>query len=133
MSAPSPCGKSPEDCLEAARAWAMRADRSAHDALQAWVHCATGAYRALATNDRTLADAAAAMATQATAEVVSRLLQQVPEGWTPGPLQVGDVRVHIEFRRVSDSSRPPLRVRRAQDVSMDAFDGQRHERRGFGV
>lgn len=97
------------------------------------MHCAIDAYHALATNDRMLADAAATMATQATAEALSRLLQEHREGWMPGPLQAGDVRMHIEFRQVSPWLRPPLRIRRAQDVSMEAFNGQRHARPGFGV
>jgi pimeloyl-ACP methyl ester carboxylesterase len=91
------------------------------------------AYRALDTDDRTLADAAAVMATQGAAEVLSRVLQQHPDGWAPGPLQLGDVRLQVEFRHVSPDLRPPLRIRRAQDVPMDAFSGQRYGHPGFGV
>ncbi|HEY5803615.1 MAG TPA: alpha/beta hydrolase [Lysobacter sp.] len=119
--------------LEAARAWAGRAEQAAHSSLLSLLHCAVDAYRALDTDDAVQADAAKDLATQATAELLSRVLQRHPNGWSPGPLQVGDVSLHVEFREVSLQMRPPLRIRRAQDVSMDAFDGERHQRPGFGV
>lgn len=97
------------------------------------MHCAIDAYRALDTDDRTLADAAATLATQGADELLSRVLQQHPDGWSPGPLQVGDVRLQVEFRQVSPYLQPPLRIRRAQEVSMAAFGGERYGRPGFGV
>ncbi|MCC8363756.1 alpha/beta hydrolase [Lysobacter sp. A6] len=106
---------------------------SQSNALQAWLQRAIDAYRAIDNDDRTLSDAAAAMATRASAEVFARVLRQHPDGWSAGPRQVGDVGLHVEFRDVSDHLRPPLRIRRAQDVAMDVFGGQRHSRPGFGV
>lgn len=97
------------------------------------MHCAIDAYRALETDDPALAEAAAAMATQGVDELLLRVLQQHPDGWSPGPLQVGDVRLEVEFRQASPYLQPPLRIRRAQDVSMAAFGGERHGRPGFGV
>ncbi|MBU8977410.1 alpha/beta hydrolase [Lysobacter sp. MMG2] len=118
--------------MESAQAWARRAERSADGSLQAWLHCASDAYRALAADERTSADAAA-LATRAAAEVLSRVLHQHPDAWSPGRVRIGEVRFHVELRDVSPDLRPPLRIRRAQDVSMDAFDGERHSRPGFGV
>lgn len=97
------------------------------------MHCAIDAYRALDTDDSTLADAAAALATHATDALLSRVLQQRADGWSPGLLQVGDVHLQVEFRQVSPYLQAPLRIKRAQDVSMAAFGGDRHARPGFGV
>ncbi len=119
--------------LESARAWASQAQRSEHGDLQAWLHCAVDAYRAIDTDDRAQADAAALMATQAAEHVLSRALQRHPDAWSPGVLQLGEVRLQIELRGTSSSMQPPLRLRRAQDVPMDAFRGQRYARAGFGV
>jgi pimeloyl-ACP methyl ester carboxylesterase len=131
-SAPSSGGVSAPGWLGSARAWASRAEASGDDALQAWLHCATDAYRAMDTDDRTLADDAAAVATHAAAEVLSRVLQQ-PGGWSPGIFHLDDARMQLEFRDVAASLRPPLRLRRAQDVPMDAFGGHRYHHAGFGV
>jgi hypothetical protein len=102
-------------------------------ALPAWLRCATDAFRALRTDAPSRADAAATLATRAADEVLSRLLQQHPEGWSPGLMQVDDVRVHIEFRQVSPWLQPPVRIRLARDVPMDAFGGERFARPGFGA
>jgi pimeloyl-ACP methyl ester carboxylesterase len=133
VSAPDSRGVSPEGWLESARNWAWRAKQSVPDSLQAWIHCAIDAYRALDTDDRTLADEAAAMATRGAEELLSRLLGQYPGGWLPGPLNVGDVHLQVEFRELSSYLQPPLRIRRAQDVSMAALGGERFGRPGFGV
>src|SRR5688572_3961462 len=99
ISVPSFFGVPPTTWLETARVWAWRAEQSAHSSLQAWMHCAVDAYRALGTDDRTVVDAAAALATQGADELLSRVLQQHPDGWAPGLLQVGDVRLQVEFRQ----------------------------------
>ncbi len=132
-SAPASVEPCPRSWLESARQWASRVGQSDDSPSASWLHCATEAYRALHTDDPTDADAAAALATQATDELLSRLLQQHPGGWSPGPLQVGDIRLQVEFRQVSPCLLPPVRVRRARDVPMDAFHGERFGRPGFGV
>lgn len=134
MPAPTSIRTSPAGWIESARDWARRAEQNDHGSLQAWVCCALDAYRALDAGDgEMLADAAAAMATRATDELLSRLLLQHPDGWSPGRLQVGDVRLQVEFRQPSSWMQPPFRIRRAQDVPMDAFSGERGGRPGFGV
>ena len=62
---------------------------------------------------------------------MSRVRAPRPDGWSPGPVQLGDVCVQVEFRDVSPYLQPPLRIRRAQDVSMGAFGGERYSRPGF--
>jgi hypothetical protein len=119
--------------LESARHWASRAGQPGHRALPAWLQCAAHAYRALHTDDPSLADAAATLATQATDELLSHLLQLHPDGWSPGLLQVDGIRLQVEFRAVSPCLLPPVRLRRARDVPMDAFNGERFGRPGFGV
>lgn len=128
-----PSGSVPAvDRLDTARACALRAEHSPRESLQAWLDCAVEAYRALDTDDGAQAQAAMALATRGTAEVLARLLQHTG-GWQPGPIDVADAPLQIEFRGVSTHLRPPLRIRRAQDVSMHALDGRRHARTGFGV
>ncbi|MET3930232.1 pimeloyl-ACP methyl ester carboxylesterase [Lysobacter sp. OAE881] len=125
---------SPDDNgdLDAARAWARRAP-SADDPLRAWVRCAIDAYRAIETSGDDAVPDAVALANDATAEAIALLLRYRPTDWSPGPLQVGDVHVDVEFRDIATSLRTPLRLRRARDVPMDAFDGKRYSTPGFGV
>ncbi|MCC8364639.1 alpha/beta hydrolase [Lysobacter sp. A6] len=105
----------------------------ADDSMQAWMRRAIDAYRAMDSDDTGVSDTAAVDATRATAEVLAALLRQQPAGWSPGPLRTSDGDLQVEFRNVSEQLRFPLRMRSAQDVSMRAFDGQRHGREGFGV
>lgn len=118
--------------LDAARAWARHAQASL-DSLQSWVRCATAAYRAVDTPDRDVADAAVALANQATTEALALVLRQHPADWSTGPMHIDGVDFHIELRDVSPTLRPPLRVRLAREVPMDAFDGKRYCRPGFGI
>lgn len=126
-----PADDSPEGSLRAARAWARQAQASG--SLHAWLHCAVEAWRAISTGNTGVAVAAAALATQGAAEVLAHVLRRHPADWSTGPLHVGDVHLQVEFRRISPALREPLRIRQAQDVSMDAFRGKRHVRPGFGV
>ena len=41
--------------------------------------------------------------------------------------------MQVEFRQVSPCLQPPLRIRRARDVPMGAFSGERYAHPGFGV
>lgn len=127
----TPTPDSPAGHLLAARAWARQAQ--ARGSLQAWVNCGVHAWRALALGDVELARAAAELATQGATEVLARVLRHQPDGCTAGPMRVGDVALQVEFRRISPSLQAPLRMRAAQDVSMDAFAGKRHARSGFGA
>ena len=119
------------DPIDAARAWAALGQGGA--SLTAWLQCASAAYRAIAAADRTHADAAVELATHAAEEAIALVLRQHPSDWSAGPLHVGEVSLQLEFRGVSPTLRPPLRIRRARDVSMEAFDGKRYGRAGFGV
>ncbi|GAA5073797.1 hypothetical protein GCM10025759_15320 [Lysobacter panacisoli] len=84
------------------------------------------------TADDALADAATAIATHAIDEVLSRAIPRM-DGWAPGPVEVGEVRLQVEFRGIPSHLRAPFRIRRARDVPMDAFGGQRFGCGGFGV
>ncbi len=121
------------DWLASARHWASQAVQADASALPAWLRCASDAFRALHSDEPLLAGTAATLATQATDELLSRLLPRHPQGWSPGLLEVDDIRVQVEFRQVSPCLLPPVRIRRAVEVSMDAFGGERHARPGFGV
>lgn len=127
----TPANDPAEGHLHAARAWARQAQ--ARGSLHAWVQCAIDAWRAIAAGDPAIADVAARLATQGASEVLARVLRQQPEGWFPGPLQVGEVHLQVEFRRIPPTMQPPLRMRCARDVPMDAFGGRRYARPGFGV
>lgn len=131
-SAPS-SNPSPAERLESARVWSWRGERYARDSSQCWLHCAIDAYHALDTDDPKLAEAAAALATRSADELFSRLLKSHSDGWSPGLLQVKEVRLQVEFRQLSPNLQPPLRIMRARDVPMDAFSGDRRARAGFGV
>jgi len=119
------------DPIDTARAWATLGQEEG--SLTAWVQCASAAYRVIASDDRNRADAAIELATHAADEAIALVLRQHPSDWSAGPLRVGGVSLQLELRGVSPTLRPPLRVRRARDVSMEAFDGKRYGRPGFGV
>jgi pimeloyl-ACP methyl ester carboxylesterase len=100
--------------------------------LQSLLRGAIDAYRTLETDDGTQSGAAAA-ATRAIDDLLERVLRQNPDGWSEGRLRLEDVDLQVEFRAASSQLRPPLRIKRARDVSMDAFAGRRYARPGFGV
>jgi len=119
------------DALDSAREWEAKAD-TADEPLRAWLHCAIDAYRALVVGDQPPEDAVA-LANRAATEVIAALLRRHPGDWCVGRLQADGIELQVEFRQVAATLHPPLRVRLARDVSMDAFDGRRYSRAGFGV
>lgn len=102
--------------------------------LAASLYDAADAYRALAiTTDEAGTEAAIAQANRAGENALDRLLRLHPVDWREGALRVEGVDLQVEFRQLPPTLRPPLRLRLARDVPMDAFDGQRHRRPGFGI
>jgi len=118
--------------LDAARVWETKA-QSADEPLQAWLHCAVEAYRVLAIGDESLIEAAMDLANRAASEAIARLLRAHPGDWRAGRMRVDGMDLDVEFRAVPTTLHAPLRLRLARDVPMDAFDGRRYSRPGFGV
>lgn len=121
--------------LESARTWARRAAKAeaeaGHDATDAWGRCAIDAYPALAF-DQTVT-AATALATQCTDALLADVLARRPEGWTPGPVLIGNREFDVEFRQLSPYLQGPLRITHAQQVSDALIGGVHMGRAGFGV
>ncbi|MDR0182010.1 esterase/lipase family protein [Lysobacter arvi] len=128
----STLGAAPADALDAVREWAMKA-HAGDEPLRAWLRCAMEAYRAIAVVNEDDLEAAIALANLATSEAITLLLREHHGGWCAGRMRVGEVEMQVELRNVPSTLPPPLRVRLAEDVPMDAFDGRRYGRAGFGV
>lgn len=105
----------------------------ADEPLRAWLHCAVEAWRALAIGHDDDVEATVALANRAANEAIALLLRRHAGGWCVGRLHLDGVDVQVEFRNVSTTLPPPLRMRLARDVPMGAFDGRRYSRPGFGV
>ena len=118
--------------LRLALEWEAKA-QAADEPLPAWLRCATEAYRALAAGNEDAADAAIALANRAATEAIAQLLRRNPVDWRDGLLRIDGIDLQVEFRKMSSTLHPPLRLRMARDVAMDAFDGRRYTRTGFGV
>ena len=121
--------------LMEAHHWAQRAMRSRSQAatIKFWSACAAAAYRALGTAQAAIGEQAAALATQCTDEFLKLALQSSSRHWSEGPLQIGDLQLIVEFRRLSPYLNGPLALTRAQDVPVNLFGGKRYVTPGIGV
>lgn len=121
--------------LNSARAWAQHAQRARHDraAIEASVHCAMDAYRALDADDTPTRDAASAMATECTTSFLLRATGGSPRRFSEGATTFGATTLDVEFRGLSPYLQPPLNAILADRVSMRLYGGVRHVQSGFGV
>lgn len=119
--------------LSQARHFARVATRTAGGDAAAWLACARHAYQALPVQDSRMVVAAMDLATRASAAIIDRLQQHYPLHWPAGALMVDGVRIQLRFVDAAPAPSQALRVRRASDITMDAFDGKRYSRTGLGV
>jgi pimeloyl-ACP methyl ester carboxylesterase len=124
-----------EEALAQAREAATAADRESdlHRASALWIRCASLAWQGLqfaSTEDR---GEAARLDTESTDRLLVRALAMKGDDWSEGDVRIDGVALRLAFRDLSPALRPPLRLTRAQDVSMDVYGGMRYARGGFGV
>lgn len=134
--ASSPCTEQgAATALDSARAWAQHAQRARrdHTAVEAWVRCATDAYRALDADDAAVRDSASALATACTTGFLLRHTGGSPHTFSQGATTFGATTLDVEFRGLSPSLQPPLRVILADRVPLQLYGGERHVQPGFGV
>ena len=124
----------PARYLIEAHQWAQQAMRSRNDGatIKFWSNCAATAYRALGTTQAAVGEKAAVLATQCTNAFLELALES-SRLWTEGPLQIGDLQLTVEFRRLSSYLNGPLALTRAQDVPVSLLGGKRYVTPGFGV
>jgi pimeloyl-ACP methyl ester carboxylesterase len=120
--------------LEAARRLPTRAlnARDPQRAAPHWLDCAAKAYSALGL-EPPVGNEAAALARWCTNEFLGIALSRESRRWSEGDERVGRAKFRIEFRGLSSDLRGPLRLTRAQDVSVSSLGGRRNAYRGFGV
>ena len=98
-----------------------------------WAKCAAHSYGIASTHTGPIETQAASLATNCTDQFLQIILDDRSTGWEEGDAHLAGVEFTVEYRGLSTALTGPLDIKRAQEVSVAIFEGQRHQRAGFGV